>query len=186
MVQRLVRLASRQPCCRSLVASVAGASAVETCINPARSYGSPWFLIGGPLVRHFVCVAQALGVVYAFGSSQPGVQSLILTLLCLMYTVLHCVLAPLRNPEANTMQTWLLVCLTVVALSGTPAADSAQRAVASVDSTASDSLASQLQLLFGIAIPVVVIAWAFGGPVLWANRRNCKFTCSKPSIPSKS
>jgi hypothetical protein len=39
--------------------------------------------------------------VFTFGSSQPGVQSLTLTLLCILFIVVHLVTKPLRNPQSQ-------------------------------------------------------------------------------------
>ncbi len=97
-------------------------------------------------------------------TGSPGVQSLLLTLLCLLFTVLHCTLQPLRDPRANTLQTTLLVCLTCVALSGTPAADAIERASPSDVSTPSDALSTDMQLVFGWVVPVAAVTLA----LLWS------------------
>ncbi len=67
----------------------------------------------GPLrlALHDLCgcplPVQMLGLVYTFGSGQPGVQAIILTLLCIAYTVVHTMLAPMRSPVVGTAE-----CLT--------------------------------------------------------------------------
>jgi hypothetical protein len=61
-----------------------------------------------------------LALIYTFGSSFPGLQSLVLTFLCATFTLLHCLVAPLKNDRAQLLQAMLLFCLTVVALCGTP------------------------------------------------------------------
>jgi hypothetical protein len=44
----------------------------------------------------------------------------VLTFLCATFTLLHCLVAPLKNDRAQLLQAMLLFCLTVVALCGTP------------------------------------------------------------------
>lgn len=104
-----------------------------------------------------------LALVFSLGTSSPGVQSLLLTLLCLLFTILHCALQPMRDPQANTLQTVLLVCLTCVALSGSPAADAIERSSPSNATTPSDDLSRGMQLLFGSVVPVAAIVWALLG-----------------------
>jgi hypothetical protein len=106
---------------------------------------------------------QALALVFSLGTASPGVQSLLLTLLCLLFTLLHCTLKPLRDPQANTLQTLLLVCLTCVALSGTPAADAVERSSPSDAVTPSDTLSAGMQLVFGYVVPVAAVTWALLG-----------------------
>ncbi len=64
--------------------------------------------------------AQALALVLTFGSSMPGVQAIVMTLLCVVFGFVHCALTPLKDPSAQTLQTCLLLCLTVLALASTP------------------------------------------------------------------
>lgn len=42
-------------------------------------------------------VVQVLGLVYTFGTGRPGVQALVLTLLCIAYGVTHATVAPMRS-----------------------------------------------------------------------------------------
>ena len=117
------------------------------------------------------CV-QVLGFVATVASSQPGVQAIVLTLLCLGYTVLHVVVAPMRSAQSNALQTALLVCLTTVALSGTPLGDALERAASMNDaSTSSDSLATRLQLWFGVVAPACAVVVAYVAPAAAASWR---------------
>ena len=104
-----------------------------------------------------------MALVFSLGTATPGVQSLVLTTLCLLFTILHCILQPLREPQANALQTTLLVCLTCVALSGTPAADAVERATPSNATTPSDTLSAGMQLLFGAVVPVAAVTWVLLG-----------------------
>ena len=54
-------------------------------------------------VTRGVAVGQVLGLVFSFGSAQPGVQALVLTLLCIVYGVLHATLVPMRSPVVGTL-----------------------------------------------------------------------------------
>ncbi len=68
--------------------------------------------------------------------------------------------------QSQALQTVLLFCLAVLALSGTPIADALEAALASptgAPSTPSFTLASQLQLVFGIVVPVVAVVWTYAG-----------------------
>ena len=66
------------------------------------------------------CLPQVLAMVYTFASSDPGVQSLILTLLCVGFFAWHLLTAPLRSQQSQTLQSMLLACLVGVALSELP------------------------------------------------------------------
>jgi len=46
----------------------------------------------------------ALGLVFTFGSSAPGVQSLALTGLCVLYCCLHLVARPFANKYTHRLQ----------------------------------------------------------------------------------
>jgi hypothetical protein len=53
---------------------------------------------------------QLLGLVFTFGSGQPGVQAMVLTLLCVVCGTLHAVLKPMRNPVVSCMIAAERVC----------------------------------------------------------------------------
>ncbi len=111
---------------------------------------------------------------FTFASSHPGVQSLVLTLLCVLYTVVHCLASPLRRKQAQALQTVLLVCLVVVALSGTPFAEALEKAALSNPSgssitTESDRMAVVMQTAFGVLVPLVAVVVAHAGP--WILKR---------------
>jgi hypothetical protein len=64
------------------------------------------------------------------------------------------------------------VCLTALALSGTPVADAAERAVpvpsgasgsGSSGTSASDAMALGMQTAFGLVLPVGAVVWAVAG-----------------------
>jgi hypothetical protein len=42
-----------------------------------------------------------LGVVFIFGSGQPGVQALVLTFLCFALGTAHTMSVPMRSPEVT-------------------------------------------------------------------------------------
>ncbi len=113
-------------------------------------------------------------MVFTVGSTQPGVQALVLTLLCLAFLLLHVFVAPMRSAGANSLQSALLVCLTALALSGTPFADAAERAVpvpggasgsgsSGSGTSASDAMALGMQTAFGLVLPVGAVVWAVAG-----------------------
>jgi hypothetical protein len=68
----------------------------------------------------------ALALVFTFGASQPGVQALVLTALCVLFGFVHVAVEPLRNASAHTLQTSLLFCLVVVALCSNPFAEAVE------------------------------------------------------------
>lgn len=98
-------------------------------------------------LHHFPCFnthAQAVAVTLTFGSSKPGVQGLVLTLLCVVFGYLHLIIVPLKHVGAQALQTTLLFCLTILALSGTPMAGLLERAASGVNVTMpSDRLARE-------------------------------------------
>jgi glucose uptake protein GlcU len=106
---------------------------------------------------------QVLALVFTLGTAHPGLQSLLLTLLCLGFTVLHCNLAPLRDEQSNHLQTILMVCLTALALCSCPAADAIERSSPSDAQTVSDGFSRVGQTLFGVVVPVMAVAWAVLG-----------------------
>ena len=118
---------------------------------------------------------QILALVFTFGSGQPGVQALALTLLSILYAVAHCFVAPMRCPMSQTLQTTLLLCLAAVVLSGTPqaAADAVERATSAYVASASDLLARRLQRWLGLVVPCLAVCAAFVWPAAvrwWAAR----------------
>ncbi len=118
-----------------------------------------------------------LALVFTFGTPYPGVQSIVLTSLCLVYEVLHLVFRPMRSQESQTLQTILLLCLALVALSGTPFTEALERGAAPSGATQpeprstsfnsktfpSDNLASNMQLVFGVLVPFLALAWSYLG-----------------------
>ncbi len=112
------------------------------------------------LVLLCCAVRQALALVFTLRSANPGVQSLLLTLLCSLFAVAHSCPSATRG---NTLQAVLLVCLTSLALSGCPAGDAVERSATSTVGTASDTLGRGMQTVFGIVAPVAAVAWAYLG-----------------------
>jgi hypothetical protein len=85
---------------------------------------------------------QAVAVTLTFGSSKPGVQGLVLTLLCVAFGFVHLIVVPLKHAKAQVLQTLLLFCLAILALSGTPMAALLERAASGSNITMpSDNLA---------------------------------------------
>ncbi len=116
---------------------------------------------------------QALALVYSFASSQPSLQALLTTLLCLSYAALHVGQAPMGSPPAQALQTCLLLCLGVLAVTSTPTADLLQAGGPVLGAALSPDLAPgpllhALQSLCGLWVPGAAVAWAFLGP--WALR----------------
>ena len=94
------------------------------------------------------------------GSYQPGTAALVVTALCVLCAVANAALAPLRAPVAQHLQTVLLACLCVVALSGTPNAQAREAACAS-RSLPSEGVAGGMALLFGVVVPVVSVGCVY-------------------------
>ena len=101
---------------------------------------------------------------------QPGVQAMLQTGLCICFGFVHLVVRPLRTREVHTLQVTLQLCLAMMAVSGTPFAEATERAVAEASSSvgggvkwASDVFAGVLGEVFGVVVPLVALAWAFGG-----------------------
>ncbi len=66
-----------------------------------------------------------------FGASQPGVQAVVMTALCMLFGNMHAIVAPMREPAAQTLQSVLLLCLGIVALCANPFASALEGAAAS-------------------------------------------------------
>jgi hypothetical protein len=86
---------------------------------------------------------QALGLTLTFGAANPGAQAVVMTLLCMLFGYAHCLVLPMREPAAQYLQSVLLFCLGVVALSATPFASVLESAV-TAGVTASSSPAGTL------------------------------------------
>jgi hypothetical protein len=76
--------------------------------------------------------------------------------------------SPLAPPysQAQTLQTVLLFCLAVLALSSTPFADTLEAAVTSPSSsphTPTATLVPRLRLFFEVLVPGTAVLWAFAG-----------------------
>jgi hypothetical protein len=116
-------------------------------------------------LRPLFC-GQALALVFTFGSSQPGTQSLVLTLLCFLFVVAHCILKPMWNTAAQTLQTILLSSLTLVALSCTVTA----LGTGTTD-PGSSTVAQRMQVACGVVVPLAAFAWAHLGRARSALQR---------------
>jgi hypothetical protein len=117
---------------------------------------------------------QVLALVFTFGSQEPGVQVLVLVLLCVGVLVAHCVIVPLRSPEAQSLQTVLMVCLTLTALCSSPFATTLESGSAGHigASTQPYAAASLLRDIVGVPVPAVAVAWSFvGGAVRRLGQR---------------
>ncbi len=69
-------------------------------------------------------------------------------------------------------QTWLLLCLTLVALSSVPFADSLVNvAPGSRVDPATSTLARRLQVVCGVVAPALAVAWAYVGRAVTAGCR---------------
>lgn len=124
-----------------------------------------------------------LVMVSTFVSTQPGVQSLLLSLLTLTFALLHLAAAPLRNRQSHLLQACLCLCLAVVALGGAPFADALARSADTPGTAASrpvalgpgaqawdaaDTFARALFTACGTVVPLVALGLAYVGP--WAGR----------------
>jgi hypothetical protein len=109
---------------------------------------------------------QILAFVYTFVGAHRGIQALSLSLLCGFFMALHLTWAPLRNPQAQTLQSVLLCCTMVVAISCIPFAVSiAIGSVVDVQSAGGTvfSFSRSMRFLFAELIPVFAVGWSFGG-----------------------
>jgi hypothetical protein len=105
-------------------------------------------------------------MVYTFMSSEPGVQSLVLSTLCMFFGFWHLSMTPLRNLQSQTLQTVLLFCLAGLALSELPFTIQLEKGTASVPgstraSFASDALSRRMQIALGVVVPALAGLWAF-------------------------
>lgn len=100
-------------------------------------------------------------MVYTFMSSQPGVQSLVLTLLCVFFGFWHLIMSPLRNPQSQTLQTVLLFCLAGVALSELPFAVQLEKGTSPGSAVASDAFSQRIQTTLRVVVPALAGVWAF-------------------------
>ncbi len=102
-------------------------------------------------------------MVYTF-ASDPGVQSLFLTLICLGFFSWHLVLAPVRCHQTQALQSILLACLVGVALSELPSTIQQEKGVAPNETRVtftSDIVGQRMQTAFGVVLPGLAVAWAF-------------------------
>ena len=109
---------------------------------------------------------QVLAVVFAFMASVPGVQSMVLTLLCVCFLALHLTYRPMRDAGAQRLQTVLLFCLTGVALSGLPMAVVRQQAAAASQlgfRGALDLLTLWLYAFCAYLVPISATLWILFG-----------------------
>lgn len=58
----------------------------------------------------------ALAFLCTFASESPAIQSLVSTLVCILFLVLHVYRQPLRQPASQALQSVLLLCLSIVSL----------------------------------------------------------------------
>lgn len=113
-----------------------------------------------------VLMAQrlVLAMVYTFASSDPGVQSLFLTLLCVGFFAWHLLTAPLRSQQSQTLQSMmLLACLVGVALSELPFTIQLEKGVAPNETHVtftSDTAGRRMQTAFRVVLPGIAVAWA--------------------------
>lgn len=118
----------------------------------------------------------SLGLTVTFGASKPGVQAIVMTLLCFTFGYMHTIVAPMRPSTAQTLQSVLLFCLGVVALSATPFANALEGAVASPGSTNYDTpsglLATRLQMALGVVTPLLALLWAYRREVFQAAHKH--------------
>ena len=101
-------------------------------------------------LHHPLPCVQSLGLTVTFGASKPGVQAIVMTLLCCTFGYMHTIVAPMRAPTAQSLQSVLLFCLGVVALSATPFANALEGAVASPGSTNYDTPSGLLATRCGV------------------------------------
>ncbi len=56
---------------------------------------------------------QILAVVFTFGSTQPGIQAMVLSLLAAVFQLVHKAASPMQSPVSNALQMVRLVCVRV-------------------------------------------------------------------------
>jgi hypothetical protein len=114
---------------------------------------------------------QILALIYTFASSDPGVQSLLLTLTCTAFLAVHLLMLPLRSQQSQTLQSMLLFCLVGVAMSELPFTIQLEKGVASSQAGvkfSSDTVGRWMQVAFRVVLPVMavvstyVVEWVFG------------------------
>ncbi len=70
-----------------------------------------------------------LAIVATFAVRSPGVQSLVLTLLCVVITTVQLAARPMRDGTAQWLQGCLHACLVVVSVASTPFAEANESAM---------------------------------------------------------
>lgn len=73
---------------------------------------------------------QSLGLALTLGTSTPGAQAVVMTVLCMLFACAHLIIAPMWEPT-QSLQTVLLLCLGAIAASATPFATMQEAAGAS-------------------------------------------------------
>jgi hypothetical protein len=102
-----------------------------------------------------------LALVYTFGASHQGSQGLVLPTLCILFCVMHTTVRPMRCAESQSLQTTLLVCLSVRAVVG-----ALQEGVLLAGGTDVPPVARPLVVAFGVVLPVAASVWAYQGYVV--------------------
>ncbi len=117
-----------------------------------------------------------LGLVFTFApASAPAAQSVVLTLLCVVFLVAHMIASPFVDKHSQALQSVLLCCLVAVSLSSVPGAVS----VETVCSGAGDSsntpvhqVSQALQVWAGVVVPVCALVVSYAHKAMWRCVRN--------------
>ena len=109
-----------------------------------------------------------LSVAYTFLSSQaPGVAQLVCSVMCVAFLVLHLSQPAFRNSVTQTLQTALLVCLTIASISSGPLANAYETA-SLAQTTRAEDVADVLRLLCSYVAPPLCVVAAYVAPTIHA------------------
>ncbi len=104
---------------------------------------------------------QALALAFTFGTSQPQLQWMLSTLLSLLFLSVHSAASPMADPRTQSLQSVLMFCLVVVAVSGSHTAYSRGATTSSLsDTPTSTGTGRLLGQVFGVVVPALALAWA--------------------------
>ena len=111
-----------------------------------------------------------LALTYTFGDDKPAVQTAIGAIVNALFLALHIHLRPMRDMAAQYLQTVLLFCVCVVALSQMFAASQLQLASAGAVQRSVEEF-EVLELLFGYVVPITAVLVSTVGVWCWRRTR---------------
>ena len=114
----------------------------------------------------------ALACNFTFLTSSPVEQALVATVINVPMLLLHVAVAPMRCIKSGTLQSVLLLCLTLLSASALPFAQSEEQAVERT-TLSSAAMVANLQVACKYVIPVLAAVGSFLPTSRWRACRRC-------------